>query len=296
MRHRSSTGFGWFFSVAIALAAGIGHPSAASAQVSGSAEAPRPLPAIVAVTPETVRPSQAKSPAAGSPHWAGVYFGGLAGGASGRADAATTTVRDGYFADSSVPAIAVSGMHSLRPHKPAFGGEAGFNTQIAIAIVGVEGDFNVQKLNASQFTTAEYPCCAPETFTITQSVKTSWMFSMRGRAGVAIGSAWVFGTAGLAMTDFDYEARFSDTYANTHESGGIADTQTALVVGGGVEVKGGAHWSIKGEYLHADFGTFSTTSANLTAYTPPIAFPRSVFTHTTSFRLDVVRVGLNVGF
>jgi hypothetical protein len=38
-------------------------------------------------------------------------------------------------------------------------------------------------------------------------------------------------------------------------------------------------WSVKAEYLYVDLGRVSTTSANLTAFTPPIAFPANVFTH-----------------
>ena len=38
-------------------------------------------------------------------------------------------------------------------------------------------------------------------------------------------------------------------------------------------------WSVKAEYLYVDLGRVSTTSANLTAFTPPSAFPANVFTH-----------------
>jgi outer membrane immunogenic protein len=50
---------------------------------------------------------------------------------------------------------------------------------------------------------------------------------------------------------------------------------------------------VKAEYLHVDFGSIPTTSTNLTAFTPPIAFPTNVFTHSVHLTDDIVRLGLN---
>jgi outer membrane immunogenic protein len=41
------------------------------------------------------------------------------------------------------------------------------------------------------------------------------------------------------------------------------------------------------------FGSTTVSSSNLTAFTPPIAFPTNVFTHTMDLKSDVVRVGVN---
>ena len=285
----------WLTAAAMVLAAGAALPSPALAQVSGLAQSASHAGADLGATASA---SPKLSPPPSSSGWTGLYVGGLFAGAWSKADATSTTVYNpaGFFTPSSVGPINASGIHALQSTKTPFGGEAGFNGQAGLAVIGLEGDFNVAHVDESASTTAVYVCCAPTTFTITQSVKTRWIVTVRGRAGAAIGRALVFGTAGLAMTDLDYEAVFTDTYASTHENGGINETQKALVLGGGIEFKGGAHWSLKGEYLHADFGTLTTTSHNLTAYTPPIAFPATVFTHSTTFRFDLLRVGINVGF
>ena len=51
------------------------------------------------------------------------------------------------------------------------------------------------------------------------------------------------------------------------------------------------NWSLKAEYLYADFGKISTTSM-LTA--PP--GKRDVFAHSATFNVHVVRLGLNYRF
>jgi outer membrane immunogenic protein len=67
------------------------------------------------------------------------------------------------------------------------------------------------------------------------------------------------------------------------------------VVGAGAEFRVAKHWSLKGEYLRIGFGD-KTVSQNLTAFTPPIAFPSNIFNHSVDVNLDVVRAGFNFRF
>jgi outer membrane immunogenic protein len=53
---------------------------------------------------------------------------------------------------------------------------------------------------------------------------------------------------------------------------------------------------MKLEYLYADFGDLSATSSNFAAFTPPIAFPTNVFTHTIDLKVSILRAGLNYRF
>jgi outer membrane immunogenic protein len=53
---------------------------------------------------------------------------------------------------------------------------------------------------------------------------------------------------------------------------------------------------VKGEFLHADFGSESATSTNLTEGTPLVAEPTNVFTHTANLTANVYRFGLNYRF
>jgi outer membrane immunogenic protein len=240
--------------------------------------------------------------ALGSAHAAdfkGFYVGGTVGGTNGKSDATTTTVFDptaGYFASSSVPAIAAAGAQHIDPSGINGGGTAGYNFQSGVFVLGVETDFGAMNLDNSKSTTAIYPCCPTTGFTVKQTITTGWLFTLRPRIGFAAGPLLVYGTGGLAMTNANYQAVFTDTFATAHENGGKEDNLTGWTGGAGAEIKPGRHWSVKGEYLYANFGSLSTTSNNLTAFTPPVAFPSNTFTHKADLRAHIYRFGLNFHF
>lgn len=231
----------------------------------------------------------------------GFYVGGYAGGAKGNSNAFTSTVFSptGYFAQSSIPAIAAAGNQPLSPRGFNGGGQVGYNLQHGHWVVGVEAEFGSMRVSDDFVSTALYPCCAPTNFSIKQTVKTSYLFTARPRIGIASGPVMVYGTGGIAMTNFDYSENFIDTFATAHESASTSSKLTGWTGGGGVEFKvgGGGHWSVKAEYLFADFGSgVKTTSTNLTAFTPPIAFPTNIFTHQADLTQNLFRTGINFRF
>lgn len=234
----------------------------------------------------------------------GFYVGGYAGGVKGNSNAFTSTVFSptGYFAQSSVPAIAAAGNQPLSPRGFNGGGQVGYNFQNGHWVFGVEAEFGSMHIKDDFSSTATYPCCAPSNFTVTQTVKTNYLFTGRPRLGFASGPFMVYGTGGVAMTHLDYAEVFIDTFPTppslpAHESASTSGTLTGWTGGGGVEFKvgGGSHWSVKAEYLFADFGTgVKTTSTNLTAFSTP--FPTNVFTHQADLTTHLFRSGLNYRF
>src|SRR5215471_1317308 len=157
----------------------------------------------------------------------GFYVGANLGGNTGNSDAKTSTVFSptGYFASSSVPAIATAGAQNLSPSGFIGGGQAGYNFQHNAFVLGFEIDFGSMSLSDSKSATATYPCCAPTAFTITQTVNTDWLFTLRPRVGFTGGPVLIYGTGGLAMTNLNYQALFTDTFATAHENGGVDSTQ-----------------------------------------------------------------------
>jgi outer membrane immunogenic protein len=143
---------------------------------------------------------------------------------------------------------------------------------------------------------AVYPCCAPTAFTVTSNVSTTWLATIRGRLGYAVNNWLFFVTGGAAFTDLRGNFAFSDTFANAAESASFSDTKTGYTVGGGVEAGLWGNWSVKGEYLYANFGTLSANSTNLTAFAPAIAFPSNVFTHSLDLKANIARAALNYRF
>jgi len=236
----------------------------------------------------------------------GFYVGGYAGGVKGNSDAFTSTVFSAtippnYFAPNSIPAIAAAGHQSLSPRGFNGGGQVGYNLQNGHWVFGVEADFGSMHIKDDFSSTATYPCCAPTNFTVTQTVKTNYLITARPRIGIASGPVMVYGTGGVAITSLDYKEDFIDTFAAAHESAATSSTLTGWTGGGGVEFKvgGSGHWSVKAEYLFADFGTgVKVTSTNLTATfgSTTIAFPPNAFTHQADLTTHLFRSGLNFRF
>ena len=261
------------------------------------------------IAPAKTRPAATEAPAAKPdpeplPYyvplpskWTGFYVGGNLGVVNGKAKARTTTVfaTTGYFNVTSPPAINTAGAQTVTSNGFTGGGQAGYNHQSGAIVVGIEADIGAMRLRGTKSTTAPYPCCAGTNFTVTQTVKTNWLFTARPRLGVKVGNALVYGTVGVAVTKINYQALFTDTFATAHENGGLNKAKAGWVTGGGVELAVAPRWSIKAEYLFAKFGNMSTTSTNLTAPSST-AWPQNPFTHTTDLRTQIFRFGFNYHF
>jgi outer membrane immunogenic protein len=229
----------------------------------------------------------------------GFYVGGNGGGVFGRDSVQTSPIFSptGYFAATSTPAITGASTQQIKENGFTAGGQFGYNHQWDNFVFGLEVDFG--KASFSGVTTTGpvlYPCCAPTSFTVTQTAESNWLMTARPRMGVAFGHVLAYGTAGLAVTNLKYSALFTDTFATAHESASFDEKRPGWAVGGGMEVAISHHWSIKGEYLYAGFGRANVTSTNLTAFTPPIAFPTNIFTHSVDLKMQVARAGINFRF
>jgi outer membrane immunogenic protein len=231
--------------------------------------------------------------------WNGFYVGGYAGGTFGTMNAHTTTIFSptGYFAASSVPAIATAGAQNVTMNGFNGGGQIGYSHTEDHLMIGVEVDFGSSSITGSQSTTAVYPCCGPTAFTVKQTGTTKWMATARPRVGYARGRFLYYGTFGIAMADLNYREVFTDTFATAAENGGITKNKFGWVGGGGVEYSFGHHWSLKGEYLYAHFQNETAFSTNLTAFTGPVlSFPSNFFVHSANLQGHTVRAGVNYTF
>jgi outer membrane immunogenic protein len=228
----------------------------------------------------------------------GFYVGFNLGAASQDSNATTSTIFSptGYFAASSVPAIAKVGTQNPTGTGFAGGVGVGYNFQSRHILLGFETDIGAMYTGGKEINSGVYPCCAPTLFTVTQTVNTNYLYTLRPRVGFTAGRMLVYGTGGLALTQVKYRANFTDTFATAAESGGKTSNKAGWTGGGGAEFKVTQYLSFKAEYLHADFGTVNTTSSNLTAFTPPIPFPTNVFSHAASVKANIGRMGLNARF
>lgn len=232
-------------------------------------------------------------------NWTGGYTGLNAGWGFGNAKEHTSTVYSGsgYFASTSVPSIAANGGKTASPDGFTGGAQIGFNRQEGHIVYGLEADLGAFDTHDSVTSGAVYPCCSPTSYSITQSVDTDWLLTVRPRLGWATDNFLIYGTAGVSVTNIKYKERFHDTFANANETSSFNTVKAGWNVGAGAEYAFMPNWSLKAEYLYTDFGNVNGTSTNLTAYSgPTLSFPTNVFSHSTSLSSNLLRVGVNYHF
>lgn len=110
--------------------------------------------------------------------------------------------------------------------------------------------------------------------------------TVRGRVGVPFG---MLRTGGLAVTNLKASVVFVGDPVTNVAAAGISETRTGWTAGGGVEWAFARNWSVKAEYLYADFGSVSFVSAfNVD--------PDFTHTHTVHPTAQIVRAGVNYKF
>jgi outer membrane immunogenic protein len=141
----------------------------------------------------------------------------------------------------------------------------------------------------------------PMNQTYTQTDRINTLGTVRGRAGVLCGpSTLIYATAGVAwasvQTSSNYLQNENDAPALLPFGGSSQRTTEVFgpVVGGGIEWKWTANWSIKAEYLYVDFGGVTTTT-QLIQPNFVLGGVQGTATATTSTHLhdNIARVGIN---
>jgi len=152
------------------------------------------------------------------------------------------------------------------------GGQLGYNLQFDNIVLGVEADATAQTNSGS----------------VTNSVtgerlsgQRSYLATIRSRLGVVIDQFLIYGTAGIAFTEFqltETTPTFNGTLRLKKETGGV--------YGGGVEWKVAYGVSLRGEYLHYDVGRSSYL---------PASFPNTDAGDVVGYHdIDVARAGINI--
>jgi outer membrane immunogenic protein len=220
-------------------------------------------------------------------NWSGFYVGGNAGGAWGRDPVQM------HSGTASGDGLAENNAETLTLHSNAFVGgiQAGYNWQAGSWVLGLESDFNSLRLRASQGP-ATFPYVSASTFTVSQSVRTNWLFTARPRLGFAANSLLIYATGGVAVTDLHYNESILNVVlgGGGTENASLSKTETGWTAGGGVELALPSNWSVRAEYLHAEFGGGSVSGVHVNPSVPPGV-------HTLSrLSVDMVRAALNYRF
>jgi outer membrane immunogenic protein len=234
--------------------------------------------------------------------WTGWYVGATAGGDWGR-DPVTSlfTCPDAacaYIIPANLAVVSAAGTGTLKGSGFTGGIELGYNAQFGNFVLGAETDFESFRVAATRVVTGPFPA-AVTNFTVGTSVSTSWLWTLRGRAGFALApQVLVYGTGGLAVTQARLSNSFTDNFAalggaaNTAGASSTSGTWAGYVVGGGVEWGIAPHWTVKGEYLYVNFGSKTTTAiaGGLPGFTP------NTLTTTGTLSANIARAGVNYKF
>lgn len=237
--------------------------------------------------------------------WTGCYVGGNVGWAHERDKLSTfASPAPNNINAAARTAIQNAGLTAISGDGFVGGGQVGCNWQTSAFVLGVEGDFSFLEAKATRDTGNFVELGSGRTVRSIDSVGKDWLSTIRGRAGFAVDRVLFFATGGVAFAQFETTKNFAWDFAdgcpvvnllNECHVGGRSGTQMGWVVGGGVEWAVGGNWSIKAEYLHADFGNQSYTTFNRgPGFQTPASTQSAV--HDVKATLDIVRAGLNYRF
>jgi outer membrane immunogenic protein len=165
----------------------------------------------------------------------------------------------------------------------------------------LETDFGALHLRGSRQGNGTYPVFffAPlNRFAVSSSISTDWLYTFRGRLGVALPSnLMAYVTGGLALTRLGVSNSFSDNDGG-FGSGSAAKVETGWVVGGGLEWALNNNWSVRAEYLFVDFGKVTANGVIGTsnpAFVTPGAYAQGMNT-SADLTANLARGGVNYKF
>jgi outer membrane immunogenic protein len=208
-------------------------------------------------------------------HWSGPYAGINAGYAQG-----STTIDD-YDCDLACSSL------NLSPHGVAVGGTVGYNHQAGALVLGIEGDWDYA--NAKR--TVAFDWASSQSYHIA-NIKS--FATLRGRAGIAVEKALLYGTVGLGLIDQRTNGYNPDPDSGTNRyqfSDGSA--HFGIAYGAGIEYKLTQRVSAKLEYLSiktAVRASIPDTGSNCTGS------DETYCAYGVKSEMDAVRVGINYAF
>lgn len=239
--------------------------------------------------------------------WTGFYFGINGGGVVGRTNTgviATSAPGSGtpffstpFLVDESGTVNAL-GSNSIVNVGGLFGGQVGYLRQWGIVVAGLEVGFDWMNAKGSAATSK---LSTGDSFTFDKSVRAKSLFTALARVGVDMGAWYPYVTGGLARTNLEYANSFeaNKTCAVCVLTGQLAKataqmstTKTAAAFGAGIEWRLDNHWSLRGEYLHAQF----TGPTGSSVVTVPFTFASGNLSHTSKFNENIGRFAVNFRF
>jgi outer membrane immunogenic protein len=196
-----------------------------------------------------------KAPAAAHTYnWGGCYIGANAGGSEIGSDFTTAVGTGTHLASPDLALVDEGGGGSSNGPGWGGGGQVGCNWQSDTIVYGLEGDFDYFHTNP-QFTNGTATLSDGATaFTLSQTLTTNYLATLRPRLGVAADKNLFYITGGAAFTKASYTQAYVDAAAPVGT--GVATGSKSLVgwtAGAGWEYAFADHWTLRFEYLFTSF-------------------------------------------
>ena len=229
--------------------------------------------------------------------WSGFYAGINLGASWTDSDIGFSGANGGAYPQSYFSQVLATGGGNVSESVFSFGGQIGYNIQNSNVLWGIEGDLNTLGTRTTRGVLAS-PSGFNNAFVRSDTVEADWLGTLRARLGIVSGPAVYYVTGGFAFTNMTLTSRFADSGSPVLVEGASrSETRTGWTIGGGIEWALGSNWSLKGEYLYADFGSLDTMGAVINTATGASASqPPTVFGHSADLTVQTVRAGLNYRF
>ncbi|MGO9399694.1 MAG: outer membrane protein [Xanthobacteraceae bacterium] len=233
-----------------------------------------------------------KAPETPTYQWSGCYAGlNLGGGTSGTNF--TSTVGPGtHLLGADPTVVAASGGGGANADGVLAGGQVGCNWQHGTLVLGLEGDFDYfrSKPNFSNNTNTLSDGVTP--FTISQSLTTDYLATVRPRIGIGADRNLAYITGGVAFGRVSYSESYVD--GAVPPGAGTAAASRSVVgwtAGAGWEYAFAEHWTVRAEYLYAAFPKTSAAGAITDA-----AGGSNALGGSSDLTIQLVRAGVNFKF
>ncbi|STX40318.1 Opacity protein and related surface antigens [Legionella donaldsonii] len=237
--------------------------------------------------------------------WQGPYAGFYLGGGFGNNHISThagSVTNTSYFATSAdIDAVNNAGTWRKEPNRMIVGLQAGHDWVWKQMIYGAALDYGSFSLSSSNNVNNPYPGNSDQ-YTVYTSVRTNWLFTLRGRLGYRMLNfpSLLYLTGGMAVAQLKVSNNFNDNSFLLGIGGNESrQNQIGWTAGAGIEVAAFKPVSVNIEYLYIDLPSIKTLSSIYNTQggfgIPEQSMVSPLFSIAT-FHASIVKIGLNYRF
>jgi outer membrane immunogenic protein len=233
-----------------------------------------------------------KAPQAPAYQWSGCYIGLNFGGGTSGTNFSSSVAPGTHLLSADPAVVAASGGGGSNADGPLGGGQIGCNWQSGTLVLGLEGDFDYFHSNPDFSNNTNTLSNGVTPFTISQSLTTDYLATIRPRIGIAADRNLAYITGGVAFTQINYTESYSD--GATPPGAGTATASRSVVgwtAGAGWEYALSDHWTVRAEYLYAAFPKTSALGAITDA-----AGGSNALGGSSDVTIQLIRAGVNYKF